>query len=79
MVNSIKVYSTPTCPWCKKVKQLLDDNKIAYQDIDISQDKQAREEMVNKTGQMAVPVIDIDDELAVGFDESWIKQKLGLT
>lgn len=79
MVNSIKVYSTPTCPWCKKVKQLLDDNKIVYQDIDVIQDKQAREEMVNKTGQIAVPVIDIDDELAVGFDESWIKQKLGLT
>jgi glutaredoxin 3 len=78
MANSVKVYSTPTCPWCKKTKQLLDDNNIEYQDIDISQDNAAREEIINLTGQMTVPVIDIDGELAVGFDEKWIKQQLGL-
>jgi glutaredoxin 3 len=78
MVNSIKVYGTPTCPWCKKAKQLLDENNVTYQDIDISQDTTAREEMVNMTGQITVPVIDIDGELAVGFSEKWIKQKLGI-
>lgn len=77
-MKSVKVYSTPVCPWCRKLKQLLEESKIDYRDIDISEDKAGREEVVNKTGQMAVPVIDIDSELAAGFDAGWIKQKLGL-
>lgn len=57
---------------------MLDDNKVIYQEVDITQDKVGRTEMVERTGQMAVPVIDIDGELGVGFDEKWLKQKLGL-
>jgi glutaredoxin len=57
---------------------LLDQYKISYQSFDVASDKAARDEMIKKTGQMAVPVIDIDGEVAVGYDEKWIRQKLNL-
>ena len=78
MAQQVKVYSTPTCPWCKKTKHFLDENKITYQTLDVASDKAARDEMVTKSGQMGVPVIDIDNDIAVGFDEKWLKQKLNL-
>ena len=78
MAQQVKVYSTSTCPWCKKVKQFLDDSKVPYQNLDVASDKTARDEMVNKTGQLGVPVIDIDGDISVGFDENWLRQKLNL-
>jgi len=57
---------------------LLDANKVIYKNLDVARDKVAREEMLNKTGQFAVPVIDIDGEISVGYDEKWLKQKLNL-
>ena len=57
---------------------MLDENKVVYKNLDVARDKIAREEMLNKTGQFAVPVIDIDGEISVGYDEKWLKQKLGL-
>ncbi len=76
--KEVKVYSTPTCPWCKRTKKFLEDNGIAYQDLNVGADRAAREEMVRKTGQMGVPVIEIDGDFVVGYDEGWLKQKLGL-
>ena len=78
MAEQVKVYSTPTCPWCKKTKQFLEDNKISYQNIDVTTDNAGREEMINKTGQLSVPVVDIDGEITVGYDENWLKQKLSI-
>ena len=78
MAHQVKVYSTPTCPWCKRTKQLLDENKIPYQNFDVASDKAARDDMVSKTGQLGVPVVDIDGDILVGFNEQWIRQKLGL-
>jgi glutaredoxin 3 len=57
---------------------LLDENKVVYQDFDLAKDKVAMEEMVNLTGQTGVPVIDIDGEIAVGYDWDWLKTKLGI-
>ena len=57
---------------------MLDENKITYTSLDVAKDKVAREEMLNKTGQFAVPVVDIDGEVAVGYDEKWLKEKLNL-
>ena len=76
--KEVKVYSTPTCPWCKRAKKFLEDNEIAYQDFDVGADKEVREEMVRKSGQMGVPVIEIDSDITVGFDEGWLKEKLEL-
>jgi glutaredoxin-like YruB-family protein len=78
MAHQVKVYSTPTCPWCKKTKQFLDENKIPYQNLDVASDKAIRDEMVSKTGQLGVPVVDIDGDILVGFDEKWLRQKLNL-
>jgi glutaredoxin 3 len=58
---------------------LLDENKVVYKNLDVATDKAARDEMVSKTGRLAVPVVDIDGEVSVGYDEKWLKQKLNLT
>ena len=76
--KEVKVYSTPTCPWCKRVKQFLDDNGIKYKDFNVAEDPAAREEMINKCKQLAVPTICIDDKVIVGFNEAQLKEKLGL-
>lgn len=57
----------------------LQQSGIEFEEINVAADRAARQEMVNKTGQLAVPVIDIDGEFVVGFDEGWLKDKLGLT
>ncbi len=59
-------------------KSFLDANNIPYQDLDVAEDKAARDEMINKSGQMSVPVIEINGDLVVGFDEAQLKEKLGL-
>ncbi len=78
MAKSIKVYSTPTCPWCIRVKQFLKDNNINFQSIDVSANQVAADEMMKKTGQMGVPVLDIDGEIIVGFDKEKISKSLGI-
>ena len=76
--KEVKVYSTPTCPWCRKVKQFLDANGIVYQDFNVAQDHAARDDMVKKSSQIAVPTIIIDGEIVVGFNEPALKEKLGI-
>jgi glutaredoxin 3 len=68
----ITVYSTPTCPWCHKVKDYLKANKIEFNDVDVSKEREKAMEMVDKSGQMGVPVLDIDGEIIVGFDKQRI-------
>ena len=77
-MKNVKVYSTPTCPYCIKAKKFLDDNKISYENKDVSADQSAAKEMTEKTGQMGVPVIEIEGEIIVGFDKDAISQALGL-
>lgn len=78
MAKKVTVYSTPTCPYCVRVKQFLKDNNIEFEDIDVSQDQEKVREMVDKTGQMGVPVLDIDGEIIVGFDKDAINKALNL-
>ena len=74
----VKVYSTATCPWCKKVKSFLTENRIEYQEFNVAEDKAARDEMISKSGQMGVPVIEIDGDIVIGFDQARLKKRLGL-
>ncbi|MFH1210730.1 MAG: glutaredoxin domain-containing protein [archaeon] len=74
----IKVYSTPTCPYCVMAKDFLKQNKIKFEDIDVSRDHKAADEMVKKTGQYGVPVIEIDGKIIIGFDKEAIKKALKL-
>ena len=78
MAKSVKIYSTPTCPWCIRAKQFLKENNIDFQNIDVSSDQQAADEIMRKSGQMGVPVLDIEGEIIVGFDKERIKQSLGI-
>ncbi|MDD5505195.1 MAG: glutaredoxin domain-containing protein [Candidatus Omnitrophica bacterium] len=78
MAKSVKIYSTPTCPWCIRAKQFLKENDVEFQNIDVSGDQQAIDELMQKSGQMGVPVLDIEGEIIVGFDRERIKIALGL-
>ena len=78
MAREVKVYTTPTCPYCKMAKKFLDDNGIKYQEFNIVEDKAAREEMKNKCASLAVPTICFGNEVLVGFNEAQLKEKLGL-
>ena len=74
----VKVFSTQFCPYCVSLKEYLKKNNIDFEDIDVSQDQEAQKEMVEKSGQMGVPVVDIDGEIIVGFDKEKIAQKLNI-
>jgi glutaredoxin-like YruB-family protein len=74
----VKIYTTSTCPWCKKTKAFLKENKVEYKEIDVSNNKEASKEMIEKSRQMSVPVIDIDGTVLVGFDEEKLKKVLKL-
>ncbi|MEM2955033.1 MAG: glutaredoxin family protein [Candidatus Nanoarchaeia archaeon] len=70
------VYSTPTCPWCDRLKSWLKENKIAFKDIDVATDEKAAQEMIKKSGQIGVPVTEIDNNIVVGFDVKKLKELL---
>ncbi len=74
----VKIYSTPTCPYCKMAKAFLKENNIEFEDVDVSSNQTAAQEMISKSGQMGVPVLDINGQVVVGFDKARIKQLLGL-
>ncbi|MDP3732338.1 MAG: glutaredoxin domain-containing protein [Candidatus Omnitrophota bacterium] len=78
MNKTVKVYSTTICPYCIRAKQFLKENNITFDDIDVSANQAAGEEMVRKSGQMGVPVLEIDGQIIVGFDKERIKQALGI-
>lgn len=74
--TKIKVYSTETCPWCKKLKAYLKEKNVEFEDIDVSVNQEAMNEMTEKSGQMGVPVIDIDGTIIVGFDKPKLESAL---
>ncbi|MFH1415674.1 MAG: glutaredoxin domain-containing protein [Elusimicrobiota bacterium] len=78
MTKNVKVYSTATCPYCHRVKEFLNENHVVFEDIDVGSDQQAAKEMVDRSGQMGVPVIDIDGKIIVGFNKDEISGELGL-
>lgn len=65
--HNVIVYSTPTCPYCVYAKEYFKKNNVEFKDVDVSRDRASAEEMVKKSGQMGVPVIDIDGKILVGF------------
>lgn len=78
MTKKVNIYSTPACPYCVRVKQFLKENAVIFEDIDVSMNQEAAQEMIKRSGQMGVPVIDIDGEIIVGFDKEKIKRAIGL-
>ena len=74
----VKVFSTPSCSYCITLKEFLKGHNIEFDDIDVSQDEMVLVEMVKKSGQMGVPVIDIDGEIIIGFDKKKVVKLLNI-
>lgn len=72
------VYSTPTCPYCHLAKQFLKENNVSFQEFNVAEDRAKAQEMIQKSGQTGVPVLDLNGKIIVGFDKQAIKQALGL-
>lgn len=75
---NIKIYITPTCAYCKMAKEYFKSKALSYEEHDVSKDIPRQKEMIEKTGQFGVPVIDIDGKVVIGFDKPKINQLLGL-
>jgi glutaredoxin-like YruB-family protein len=74
----VTIYSTPTCVYCKMAKEFFAKNNVSYEEFNVASDMKAREDMVNKSHQLGVPVIDIDNTIVIGFDQKTIEGLLGL-
>ena len=74
---SIRIYTTPTCAYCKMAKDYFKSKNLNYEEYDVSKDIPRQKEMIEKTGQFAVPVIDINGKIVIGFDRPKIDQLLG--
>lgn len=77
-MSKVIIYSTPVCVYCKMAKEFFAKNNVAYEEHDVASDMKAREEMVEKSGQLGVPVIDIDNNIVIGFDQKTLEDLLGL-
>lgn len=77
-MHKVSIYTTPTCGFCKMTKAFFKEHNIAYEEKDVSVDQAAADEMIKRSGQMGVPVIDIDGELVLGFQKDKLSQLLGI-
>lgn len=77
-MKEVKIYSTPTCHFCHLAKDFFLENNVSFKEYDVSTDLEKRKEMMDKTGQMGVPVIDIEGQIVIGFNRGEIMRLLGL-
>lgn len=75
---NVTIYSAPWCVYCKMAKAYMDENKVAYKEIDVSVDEAGKDDMIKKTGQLGIPVIEVDSQIMIGFDKQALKKALGL-
>lgn len=75
-MSMIKIYSTPNCHYCKLAKEYFTSKGVKYEDINVISNPQAQQEMIQKSGQLGVPVIDMDGRIVVGFDRARIDKNL---
>lgn len=79
MDKNITIYSTPTCHFCQMTKDFLKEKGISYTDFDVAHDLEKRQDMIQKSGQMGVPVIFVGSEMIIGFDKERLVSTLGIT
>ena len=72
----IKLYLTPTDPWCKKTKEWLKKKKVSFEECDVEESDKFRDEMLEKSGQLAIPLIDFDGKIIIGFQEKALEEAL---
>lgn len=75
---NIRVFSTSACPYCVTLKEYLKQHNLEFEDIDVSEDLKAQKEMIEKSGQMGVPVVEIDGQIIIGFDREKISKILNI-
>ena len=78
-MKKVIIYSTPTCHYCNMAKDYFNENKIKYESFDVASNMEKRKEMMEKSGQLGVPVIIIDDKVVVGFDRNKLAELLGIS
>ncbi len=78
MEKTVTIYSTPVCHFCHSAKDFFKENNVNYTEHDVAMDAEKRQEMIELTGQMGVPVIRIDDDVVIGFDEGKLRELLNL-
>lgn len=77
-MKSVTIYSTPSCHFCHLAKDFFTENNVEYTEHDVASDLDKRKEMMDMTGQMGVPVIKIEEDIIIGFDEDKVKELLGV-
>ncbi len=77
-MNKIKIYTTPSCAYCKMAKEYLKSKDLEYEEYNVAIDVEKQKEMIEKTGQFGVPVIDIDGKIVIGFDRTKVNEYLGI-
>ncbi|HBH71632.1 MAG TPA: NrdH-redoxin [Candidatus Yonathbacteria bacterium] len=77
-MKEVIIYTTQTCGYCKMAKEFFDANNVQYKDYDVGADLEKRKEMIERSGQMGVPVIFVGDEMTVGFDKAKLSSLLSL-
>ena len=77
-MSSVKIYTTNTCTYCKMAKDFFQQNNVPYEELNVVTDVKARQEMVEKSGQLGVPVIDVDGTIVVGYDRERLGGLLGI-
>ena len=75
---NVKIYTTPTCAYCRMAKEYFKKHEIAYEEYNVATDVEKRTEMLNKSGQLGVPVIDVDGQIVIGFDKPKLDELLGI-
>jgi len=75
---NVKIYTTPTCVYCKMTKEFFKKNSVEYEERNVATDAVARDEMIQKSGQLGVPVIEVGGKIIIGFDQPQLKEALGL-
>lgn len=79
MDKTVTIYTTPTCHFCQMSKEFFKANNVQYTEYNVAADLEKRQEMIEKSGQMGVPVVFIGDEMIIGFDKKKFESELGLT
>ena len=74
----VKIYSTPSCVYCRMAREFFDKHGVEYEDHDVAANQEALKEMIDKSHQMGVPVIDVDGQIFVGFNRSGLEKALGI-
>jgi glutaredoxin-like YruB-family protein len=76
--NKVTIFSTPMCPYCVTLREFLKENNIEFEEVDLSQDEKLKDEVISRSGQMGVPVVEINGEMVAGFDKKKISQLLNI-